>query len=42
MMAAEIRFQLYKELLAAFNCDAKAALEYLKSPKPCREQAIAA
>lgn len=38
MTAAEIRFQLYHELLAAFDGDARAALKYLKSPNPCREQ----
>lgn len=42
MTAAEIQFQLYKELLAAFNGDVRAALEYLKSLEPRREQAIAA
>lgn len=39
---AAIRVTLYEELLVAFDGDARAALKYLESPKPCREQATSA
>lgn len=42
MTATEIKLKLYNELLAAFDGDARAASQYLKSPKPCREQATSA